>query len=204
MFPVIYLSSFVAFSASVAAVPPPPYGGLPNAYTYVALTDMALAAPIVVAADIASAVPIKDAAGVPAGKVRYYVEADAKALISGHAELPARISYQVDIPADPKGKKLKLKGVPVLLLATLAQGAAEPGMLRLIGPNAQVPRTPENESKLRADSGGHGRARCAARHHRDHPRLPRRGIAAGRERDADIPADGRCQARFPQYFAPPR
>jgi hypothetical protein len=151
MYPVIYLSSFVAVSASVAAPPPAPYGGLPNTYSYVTLTDMALAAPIVLAADIASAAPVKDASGVPAGKTRYYVEADVKALISGHAELPARIAYQVDIPGDPKAKKLKLKGVPVLLLAALTQGEGqEPGMVRLIGPNAQLPRTPENEAKLRA------------------------------------------------------
>jgi hypothetical protein len=131
----------------MAAAPPPPYGGLPTSYGYVALTDMALAAPIVVAADIVDAIPVKDATGVPAGKVRYYVQAQVKALISGKVDLPLNISYLVDIPADPQGKKRKLKGVPVLLLAATTPSA---GMLRLVGPNAQVPRTPENETRLRA------------------------------------------------------
>lgn len=134
-------------SALAASAPPPPYGGLPTAYTYVALADMTLASPIVIAADIADAIPIKDPAGVPVGKARYYVEAEVKALISGHADLPLHVTYQVDIPADPRGKKAKLKGVPVLLLAATT---GTPGMLRLIGPDAQVPRTPENESRIRA------------------------------------------------------
>jgi hypothetical protein len=79
--------------------------------------------------------------------VRYYVQAQVKALISGKVDLPLIVTYQVDIPADPQGKKRKLKGVSVLLLAATTQA---PGMLRLVGPGAQVPRTPENEAKLRA------------------------------------------------------
>jgi hypothetical protein len=141
------LAGFLASSWSMAATPPPPFGGLPTNYGYVTLTDMALVAPIVIAADIVDAIPIKDAAGVPAGKARYYVQAQVKALISGKADLPLNITYQVDIPADPQGKKRKLKGVPVLLLAATTPTA---GMLRLVGPNAQVPRTGENEARLRA------------------------------------------------------
>lgn len=130
-----------------AGTPPPPYGGLPTDYTYVALADMALASPIVIAADISDAILVKDAAGVPTGKERYYVEADIKALVSGRADLPVHISYQVDIPSAAQGKKRKLKGVPVILLAATTP---TPGMIRLIGPDAQVPRTPENESRIRA------------------------------------------------------
>jgi hypothetical protein len=144
----VLLAILLAGSApALAAAPPPPYGGLPTAYTYVALADIALASPIVIAADIVDAIPIKDPVGLPAGKARYYVEAEVKALISGRADLPLHVTYQVDIPADPRGKKAKLKGVPVLLLAA---ATATPGMLRLIGPDAQVPRTPENESRIRA------------------------------------------------------
>lgn len=141
------LALSITASAAVSAPAPLPYGGLPTRYSYVAMADMALAAPIVLAADIADAIPVRDSTGVPAGKVRYYVQADVKALISGRADLPARIAYLVDIPADPRGKKLKLKGVEVLLLAA---PTATAGMVRLIGPAAQVPRTPENEARLRA------------------------------------------------------
>ena len=125
-----------------------PFGGLSTDYSYVELADMALAAPQVIAAQIAESIPVKGpaAADVRAGETRYYIQADVKALISGTG-VPARISYLVDIPDDSKGKHPKLKGVPVLLLAGTS---ATPGELQLVGPRAQVPRTPENEARLRA------------------------------------------------------
>ncbi len=137
----------VAAACPAVAAPPLPYGGLPTTYSYVDLADMALVAPLVLAAEITDAIPVRDAAGVPPGKERYYVQADVTALISGRADLPPHISYQVDIPDDPKGKAAKFKGVPVLLLAIPTQGS---GMIRLVGPGAQIPRTPENETRLRA------------------------------------------------------
>jgi hypothetical protein len=110
---------------------------------------MALTAPIVLAADIVGAQPLKGetAIGVPPGKVRFYIQADVRALIRGDALLPARISYLVDLPLDAQGKRPKPKGLPVLLLAA---PAARPGELRLVGPRAQVPRSPANETRLRA------------------------------------------------------
>ncbi|WP_420137148.1 hypothetical protein [Sphingomonas sp.] len=138
--------------ALVAAAPisaaPVPFAGLPTDYSYVELAKMALAARVVIAADIADAIALKGeaAAGVPAGTRRYYVQADVRGLISG-AAVPARVTYLVDLPDDAAGKKLKLKGVPVLLLATPGTTAGE---LRLIGPRAQIPRTTDNERKLRA------------------------------------------------------
>ena len=130
------------------AAPPLPYGGLSTDYSYVELADMALAAPRAIAANVVEAIPIKGpaAAGVPQGKTRFYVQADVTALISGSG-VPARISYLVDLPDDSRGKHLKLKGVPVLLLASSGGTAGE---LQLVGPRAQVPRTPENEATLRA------------------------------------------------------
>jgi hypothetical protein len=141
------LAALLALATPAVAVVPPPYAGLDTDYSYVALADMALAAPIVIAADISDAILIKGAAGVPAGQERFYVEARVRALISGRAELPETISYQVDLPVDAKGKKRKLKGLPVLLLSA---PTAKAGMLALVGPNAQVPRTPDNERRVRA------------------------------------------------------
>jgi hypothetical protein len=145
--PALFAALLAVAAPASAAKPLPPYGGLPTTYTYVTLADMALAAPIVIAADIFDAIPLKDAAGVPAGKTRYYVDAEVKALISGRADLPLHVTYQVDIPLDPQSKKAKLKGVPVILLAATTPTS---GMLRLIGPDAQIPRTPENEARIRA------------------------------------------------------
>jgi hypothetical protein len=108
---------------------------------------MALAAQQTIGATIAEAIPLKGtaAANVSPGETRYYIQSDVTALISGTG-VPSHVTYLVDLPNPPKGK-LKLKGVPVLLLAATT---ARPGELRLVGPRAQVPRTPENESRLRA------------------------------------------------------
>ena len=145
------LTFFVAISALAAplsAAPPPPFGGLPTARSYVALADMALTAPLALAATITSARALKgdQAVDVPPGKSRFYVTAAVAALIGGRAELPPTISYLVDLTAGPKTARL-LKGVPVLLLASTT---ARPGELQLIGPDAQIPRTPDNEERLRA------------------------------------------------------
>lgn len=144
--PICGALALIVTASAVQAANPLPYGGLSTDYTYVELADMALAAKEVVAAQINEAIPVKNAPGVAAGKTRYYVEADVKALISG-AAVPARVDYLVDLPDDPRGKHLKLKGVPVLLLATTT---GTPGELQLVGPRAQLPRTQENETRVRA------------------------------------------------------
>jgi hypothetical protein len=143
----VFLPGLAALASLAAA--PLPYAGLPTDYGYVALADMALAAPVVVAADITSALPVKGAAaaGVAPGETRFFVRAATRALVSGRADLPPQLSYLVDLPNDARGKPLKLKNVPVLLLSTAPTATGE---LRLIGPHAQVPRTPENEARLRA------------------------------------------------------
>ena len=138
--------ALIVTATSLQAAPALPYGGLSTDYSYVELADMAMAAHEVVAAQISETIPVKGAADVAPGKTRYYIQADVKALISG-AGVPARISYLVDLPDDARGKHLKLKNVPVLLLAN---ATGTPGELQLVGPRAQVPRTPEAESRLRA------------------------------------------------------
>ena len=130
-----------------AAASPPPYGGLPTARSFVALADLALGARLVLAAEISDAKVLRGdlAVGVPAGMARYLVTARVTALLAGRADLPPSVTYLADIPGDPK-RKLKLKGVPVLLLGDMT---TRPGEFRLVGPDAQVPRTPENEARLR-------------------------------------------------------
>ncbi|MDO6414808.1 hypothetical protein Q4F19_10495 [Sphingomonas sp. BIUV-7] len=111
------------------------------------MADMALAAPIVVAATIVKATALKGetAVGVPAGRTRYLIEAHADALIAGRAELPETIRYLADLPIAKKTPKLK--GQQVLLLA--APGS-RPGEIRLIGPHAQLARTTADETRLRS------------------------------------------------------
>jgi hypothetical protein len=139
----------LALVVAPLAAAPLPYGGLRVERSYVALADMALSAKAVVAATILQAIPLKGeaAAGVAAGRTRYYVQARVEALISGDVALPPNVSYLVDLPDDIDGRRAKLKQVPVLLLAA---SVAPSGELRLVAPEAQVPRTPENEKRLRA------------------------------------------------------
>jgi hypothetical protein len=160
----------VSSAAAAAAAAPLPFAGLNTDYSYVELANMALAARVVIAAEIADAIPLKGAAAVggqqeyrhplqlqalagrPVRQIdeigharRYYVQADVRTLISGSA-VPARVTYLVDLPDGPAGKRLKLKGVPVLLLAV---AGSAPGELRLVAPRAQIPRTPDNEQRVR-------------------------------------------------------
>jgi hypothetical protein len=135
-------------AGAMAAPPPLPFGGLSTRYAYVELVEMSLAAPLAIAATVDRAERLKGAAatGVPAGTARYLVTAQVSALVAGSAALPPVVTYLIDLP-DPGRTKPKLKGVPVLLLA--APGP-RPGELRLIGPRGQVPRTPENEARVRS------------------------------------------------------
>lgn len=115
-------------------------------YGYADLADMAIAAPVTLAATILKATPLKGeaAAGVPAGRTRYFIEAKVDALVAGRTELPPTIRYLADLPTMRKAPKLK--GMPVMLLG---QTGPRPGEFRLIGPRGQVPRTNGNETQLR-------------------------------------------------------
>ena len=141
--PIVALA--LATPLAAAHPPAPAYGGLLTDYAYAELADLALAAPIVLAADIDRATALKpDAApGLGAGRTRYFVEASVRGLIGGRAAVPATIRYLVDLPL----ANAKLKATPVLLFASLSD---KPGEIRLVSPRAQVPRTPENEARVRA------------------------------------------------------
>lgn len=139
--------AFAAILPLLLAAAPVPFGGLPVNYGYVEMADMALSAKNVYAATILSTRLLKGeaAVGVAAGKARYLVDAQLTGLIAGPGPAPATVRYLVDLPDDLK--KPKLKGVEVLLLARPSE---RPGEIVLIGPRAQVPRTPENEKRLRS------------------------------------------------------
>ena len=138
----------IALPASLAAAPAAPFAELDTHYSYAQLADLVTAAPVVLSVDIVRAVPLKgaEAQGVKPGDTRYYIEAAVQALIGGRAELPATVRYLVDLPSDGH-RPLKLKGVGAILLAA---PTSRPGELRLVGPRAQVPRTPENDAQVRA------------------------------------------------------
>jgi hypothetical protein len=71
---------------------------------YPVYADLVLAAPVIVEAAIHSTTRIKgpEAAGVPPGQVRLYVEADVLALIRGAEALPPRIRHDIEQVADSR------------------------------------------------------------------------------------------------------
>ena len=136
---------------AAAAAPAESQAPAAPAPTYADLADLALAAPVAAQVRIADATPVKAerAPDLRPGMARFYVEAALVSLIRSPQTLPARLSYLVDLPRDPKGKAPRLrKGSEFLLLA--APVAGRPGELRLVAPDAQIPFTPALASTLRS------------------------------------------------------
>lgn len=117
--------------------------------SYVSIADLVLAAPVVVDARIRSSARIKgaEAAGAPAGHVRFYVEADVLALVRADAPLPSRVGYVVDVPVDARGRVPKLNKQRVLLFARTVAG--QPTMIRLPRLDAQRPWSAELDALVR-------------------------------------------------------
>lgn len=117
---------------------------------YADLADLTLAAPVIADATIRSATRIKgaEAATVPAGSARLYVEADVGALVRGAGGLPPRVGYLLDVAPDARGKLPSLKKLRVLLFARIVPGS--PGQLQLVAPDAQLGWTPDTDAAVRA------------------------------------------------------
>jgi hypothetical protein len=119
--------------------------------TYADLADLALPVPIAAQVRIRDAIALKgpQAAGVPAGRTRFYVEADIVSLIRGPGGLSPRLHYLVDAPngSDPN-IKLQRKG-EYLLLATPG-GSGDPAEVYLQTSDAQIPWTPDLGNRVRA------------------------------------------------------
>lgn len=118
--------------------------------TYADLADLTLTAPMVAHVKVTRAVRLKgsDAANVPPGKSRFFVEADMVSLIKGPSGVPAKVSYLVDLPNGAKGRPVKIaKKNEYLLSATPVAG--RPGELRLAAPDAQLAWTEERAFRIR-------------------------------------------------------
>ena len=145
-FPIALLALPIAACAqpgpveSYAPAPAPPYA---------AIADLVIASPVVVDAAIRSTARIKgaEAANVPPGLTRYYVEADVTALIRGPAAIPPRIGYLLDVAPDANGKQPKLKKARVLLFARPVPGSAN--QFQLVTPAAQLFWAPATDALIR-------------------------------------------------------
>lgn len=147
-FGIVLGAAIVAASPAVAA--PAPEIVLAKPLTYADMADLALAAPIVAGVEILKATQLRNeaAAGVPAGKTRFYVEAQVLALIRGRDGLPGQVRYLVDADPNARGKPPKLRKARAIVLAQPVPD--RPGELRLARPYAQLPWSEPIENQLRA------------------------------------------------------
>ena len=133
-----------AATDSVSSVASPPVA-------FADLADLSLAAPIAAHVRLNRAVALKpaEAGAVPAGRARFYVEADVLSLIKGAEGLPARVSYLADFPLGPNGKAAKpvKKSEYIVLARTVPDRLGE---LRLVAPDAQLPFTAERAQAIRS------------------------------------------------------
>ena len=135
--------------ASAAADAQPAAVATAPAYPYAEIADLLIGSPIVVDATITSTVLIKgaEAANVPPGFVRYYVEASVTALVRGPGSIPPQIGYVLDAPLGPDGRQPKYKKTRVLLFARPVPGSAT--QVQLTGPEAQRGWTPALDTLTR-------------------------------------------------------
>ena len=142
-------SPAAAYAPQEATAAPVSNQPVADGLAYADLADLVLAAPIIADATIRSVSRIKgaEAAGVAADRARLYVEVDVTALVRGAQGLPPRIGYLLDIPLDARGKLPNLKKARVLVLARPVAGAVN--QVQLVAGDAQLPWTPDTDSRLR-------------------------------------------------------
>jgi hypothetical protein len=118
--------------------------------TYADVADLAAGAPVAAHVRIREAIPLDDeqAAGVPAGTTRFFVEAEIVALIRAPRELPGRVRYLADLPNERSGRRPRLaRKSEHLILAAPVPG--RPQELRLAAPDAQLPWSQAEETRVR-------------------------------------------------------
>jgi len=145
----IVTSAPVNLFAQIQRIPPESSASAPAGASYAETVGRVLAAPLVIDATIKDATKIKgaEAAGIEAGRTRFYVEADVSALIRGTSAMPGTIGYVVDVAPDARGRVPKLRKQRVLLFARPVAG--QPAMVQLIGVDSQRLWTPAEDALVR-------------------------------------------------------
>ncbi len=121
----------------------------PPQFTYADLADLADSADLVVRAKVTRQAEVEPerSPGLAAGMVRLYIEAETLSLLAGNVSIGQSIRYLVDLPRDEKGRAPKLKRREFILFAQ--QVAGRPGEIQLTDSQAQLPWTPDIDSRLR-------------------------------------------------------
>jgi hypothetical protein len=134
-------------SGLLGASSSPPPAGPP--LTYADVASLADAAGLIARVEIRDQAQVEPerAPGLAPGHARLYLEADTEALVYGRNVIGGAVTYLADVPLGANGKPPKLKKQRMLLFARPVPGSA--ARLQLVGPNAQLPATPELEAQVR-------------------------------------------------------
>jgi hypothetical protein len=119
--------------------------------SYADLADLALPASFVAHVQIRDAdlLDQREAPNVAPGHRRFLVKANVLALIRGPEASPQRISYLIDLPNDSRGRPVRFgKRAQMLIMANPAGN--QPGEVRLVAPDAQIPYSPAAADQIRA------------------------------------------------------
>jgi hypothetical protein len=120
------------------------------AITYADVAGLADSAPLVVHARLRKLARVGDVRSRPAaaGKARFYVVAETRALITGGSPIGQSFAYLVDLPVDAKGRPMARKKDEVILFARPVSGRE--GELQLVRPDAQIAWSEAAEAQVRA------------------------------------------------------
>lgn len=145
----IILASTSASMPALAQIPATTQPGAPDTLSYADLTDLSVAAKLVVRATIRrlTPVPAARAPDLGSGFGRYYVEADTQALLGGGSAIGESVNYLIDLPLDAKGRPPKLKKAQVLLFGLPVPG--RPADIQLLSSTAQLAWTADREQRIR-------------------------------------------------------
>jgi hypothetical protein len=135
-------SSLLGASSTPAPAAPP--------VTYADVASLADAAALIARVEIRDQAQVEPerAPGLAPGHARLYIEAATEALLYGRGALGSSVAYLADVPLAANGKPPKLKGQRMLLFARAVPGSV--ARLQLIGPNTQLPASPELEARVRS------------------------------------------------------
>lgn len=118
--------------------------------TYADIAALALEAPVAAHVRLRRALPLKseEAPGVAAGFTRFYVEADALALIRGEPGMPTQLRYLADFPNGASGRPARpARKSEWLVFARPVAG--RPGELQLTAPNTYLAFSPQVAERTR-------------------------------------------------------
>lgn len=117
--------------------------------SYADLAGLVEASDLVIDVTVLNATRLKgaQAAGVPAGQQRFYLQGNVTNLVGGKTGIGGQISWLADVPVGPSNQSPRLKKARLLLFARAVPGRM--GEVQLTGPYGQRAWTPELAQRAR-------------------------------------------------------